>query len=229
MPDPVAYRTKLGINVFCDGIWKEDEKGFHFVTTDCYDIEHVEAAIDLVIDELVWTRGKPFTYKMVYDFLEESEGRHDIFFKELQMGEEGSCATLKDEKRACTGFPCGLSPCGWCHGTHSPKKTCEGNDCVYISTIRVAKNNICFAKSSLVHELIHFFQYHIENESDPEHVDVMLWPRGCTKEKYPDKEERKECKENTMVRRINGYLSEEYCWQGEKDGPEAEQEASKKE
>lgn len=212
MPDPVAFQTKHGINVYCDGVWDQDDTDVFFSTTDCYEQEEVEDVIDYVIDELVWRVGEPYSYKSILDFLDESKGLHDIFFKELEMGEEGSCGTKKNPKKSCTGFVCGLGEFGWCHGLHSHTRTCEGNDCTYLSTIRVAKNNICIGESSLAHEIIHFFQFHVANESDVDHVNEVFWPRGCTKEKYPDKQKRKECKDKTIVREVNKHIKMRHCF-----------------
>lgn len=216
MPLPVAYQTKHGINVYCDGVWKIDEADgmTHYVNSGCYSQEEVEIAIDSVIDELVWRRLGPYTYNSVRNFLNETKGFHDIYFKEVEKSEEKSCKkkTKKNPDGYCTGFVCGsVSTNGWCHGLHSTQKTCEGNDCVENSIMRVAKNDICIGKISLVHELIHFFQYHIEQHSDYAHEDEMLWPRSCTVEKYPNKSDRKECKSATMISEVNRYMRNQVC------------------
>jgi hypothetical protein len=201
-PKPrVQYLTEHGFNVYCDS------------KTQCYDKDQIEKATDLVIDELVWRVGEPYTYKRIYDFLEDFSGWNEIYVLEEKVGEKGSCATEKDPDRACRGFECPntISPSGWCAGTHWVRKFCQKNNCIEYSEMKVIKKD-CISTCALVHELIHFFQYYIGGQfHDYHHETVPLWSGACTEELYPDVDDRKECKRTSVKRQANWNLCKEYC------------------
>jgi hypothetical protein len=93
-------------------------------------------------------------------------------------------------------------------GLHSHKKSCKGNDCVIYSEIRVSKRHDCIGRSSLIHELIHFFQFHIEGTQDSDHTSELYWVQGCNK--YSG-DKKKDCIDNTIVKQSNMYLCREFC------------------
>jgi len=199
-----SYTTKHGLNVYCDDV--------------CYEQKHVEAVTDSLIDELVWKKGDVYSYKKIYDFLEANKGWSDIVLVKPKIGDVNSCGSKSNPKRRCKGFKCKVSSSGWCRGYHQIRRVCNGNHCIDRSIITVAKYGNCIALDSLVHELIHFFQYHIGTGIDKNHLEIPFWPRGC--DQIEDKQAARLCRANSILNSVNWAMYNKFC--GDLNGKQRE-------
>jgi len=195
-----TFKTNHGLNISCESAEK------------CYSQSEIEKTTNIVIDELVLKQGSIYTYDKIYSFLEEQDGWHDVIFLPIKYSAPGDCGTKDNPDRPCKGFKCEYSPTGWCAGLHYIKQVCYDNICVESSYLKIARYTDCIATSSLAHELIHFFQYYLDNgRADYNHQDSIYWATGCTTALYPDETDRRNCRARSIEKSSEWNSCKETC------------------
>ena len=173
-PKP-TFVTKQGFNVRC-------------LDAACFDVLEVESVIDMTASTLISKIGGPYSSDSVAKIYDKYWGWISIIFVPERVGPAGSCATEKDPTRACRGFPCPVSSNGWCVGLFDSNSL----------SITVAKRSDCVADSSLTHELVHYFNYFLENYHDYRHDRRKYFAAGCLE--LESKDNRRACFSNSVER-----------------------------
>lgn len=138
-----------------------------------------EELIDFLIDEDIYSRQ---------EIIMALSGRANEYKIHVTRGYKSLCKTAAGTKRECYAFPCSDTEC-------------TGEFIAGLSITYVYDN--CIAYTSLVHELIHFFDYAIKDYIDFEHADPRMFARGCML-KYPkDVDKREQCLHNTAEIKVN--------------------------
>jgi len=109
----------------------------------------------------------------------------------------------------CEGFECEESYNGWCYGLYVFK-----HFPFFRSDIFVTKTRRCIATTSLVHELIHFFNIQVEGLIDDKHEKYPFWPSSLECKKLRDDGEIDlaiECENSSLAKIVNLNIRKKLC------------------
>lgn len=159
--------------------------------------ESVEYATEVLIEVL--SEMKIYSEDRMYDVLANRAAESKIFVKNKQRASCSYTDGFKTYITVCEGFRCKYGPYGWCTGQY---RTSGEIEYVYEK---------CIANSSLVHELIHFFDYEIDNFVDSMHKNKQKFKYGCLWYYPKDSKELLQCMANTAENVANYRIQRVLC------------------